>query len=223
MSDSKVKELWGRKFDVVNEGLDESQVTEFVDVLIHQRDTLLEQVNSLLSYIRHSTKNMGGKEDKLTDSSRQQVENRAASIVNEVGQDTQARVETVKPEQVTQPVLPEATKATEADKKAPTLYQGELELAILPPINAAELLQFERRLRNSFQLKILSTHGSPSKGSLINVMLNEQQPLLQSLKQMPEVKEAVEKLDIATQANGILPFLENNGEKRIWVTLGKGS
>jgi hypothetical protein len=146
-----------------------------------------------------------------------------ATKATEAGQDTQPKVETTKPEQVTQPVLPEATKATQAGKEAPTLYQGELELAILPPISAAELLQFERKLRNSLQLKILSTDGSPSKGSLITVMLNEQQPLLQRLKQMPEVKEAVEELDIATQANGILSPFENNGGKRICVTLGKGS
>jgi len=219
MSHGKVRELRGRKFDVVQQGLDEGQVAEFIDELIQQRDTLLEQINSLLSYIRFS-KSMVGKQDEPIGSSGQQVENRATGTVTEMDQDIQPAVETIEIEQAT-PVLPEATKAAEAGKKEePALYQGELELAILPPVDEAGLLQFGRRLRNSFQLKILSTDGSPSKGSLIAVLLSEPQPLLQGLKQIPEVKEAVEELDTSAQVKGTLPSLFKNKQgERIWVTL----
>ena len=42
----------------------------FVDVLTRQRDNLLEQINSLLTYIRLS-KNVARKEEEPIDSSRQ--------------------------------------------------------------------------------------------------------------------------------------------------------
>lgn len=222
MSDSKIRELWGRKFDVVEEGLDESQVTEFVDTLIQERDTLLEQRDSLLSYIRLSKK-IVGMQDELPSSSGQQAENTAAGIVTEVGQDTQPKVETTELKQAMQPVLAEASKIAEAGKEGYALYQGEVELQILPPVDTTELFQFERRLRNSFQLKILGTDGSPSKGSLIIALLTEPQPLLQSLKQMPEVEEAVEELDTSSKVKeGLLWRFRSTQGKRILVTLGKG-
>ncbi len=217
MSDSNGRELWGRKFDVAEEGLDEGQVTEFVDELIQERDTLLEQRDSLLSYVRLSKK-IVGMENEQTGSSRQQAENMAARTVTEVGQGIQPKVETTELEQTT-PVLPEATEIAGAGKEETALYQGEVELAILPPVDAAQLLQFERSLRNSFELEILSTDGSPSKGSLIIALLTEPQPLLRGLKQMPEVEE----LDTSAQAEGILPSrFRNKPGRRIWVTLNKG-
>jgi len=217
MSQDKVRELWGKKFKVVKEGLDEKQVVDFINELIQQRGTLLEQINSLLSYIRLS-KNMVGKQDGPTGSSGQQAEGKADSILTEVRQDTKPELKTTEPEQVTLPV-PEATKAG-AGKKEPTLYQGEVELAILPPSDATGLIQFQRTLRDSFQLKIVRTDGSPSKGSLITVLLNEPQPLLQGLKQVPKVKEAVEEIDTSAQAKETLPSLfKNNQGRRIWVTL----
>lgn len=217
MSDSKIRKLWGRKFDVVEEGLDESQVTEFVDTLIQERDTLLEQRDSLLSYIRLSKK-IVGMQDELPSSSGQQ-----AGIVTEVGQDTQPKVETTELKQAMQPVLAEATKIAEASKEGYALYQGEVELQILPPVDTTELFQFERRLRNSFELKILGTDGSPSKGSLIIALLTEPQPLVQGLKQMPEVEEAVEELDTSSKVKeGLLWRFRSTQGKRILVTLGKG-
>jgi len=129
-------------------------------------------------------------------------------------------VEPTELEQVTQSVLPEAIKATEEGKEDLDLYQGELQLAILPPIDEAGLLQFERRLRDSFGLQLLSIDGSPSKGCLILVLLNEPQPLLQGLKQMSEVKEVAEELDTSAQVEEVLPSLfKNKRGRRIWVTL----
>ena len=120
MSGNGVRELWGRKFDVVEEGLDESQVTEFVDVLIQQRDTLLEQINSLLSYIRFS-KSTVREEDEPIGSSGQQVENRAAGIITEADQDIQPAVGTTELEQATQPVLPIADKHTSEIQSHPLI------------------------------------------------------------------------------------------------------
>lgn len=275
MSNNEVRELCGRKFSVVEEGLDEGEIAEFLGELIQQRDTLLEQINSLLSYIRLH-KLMSGKKDKLTDNSEPQAGNLATKTVTEAKKDAQPVMETAEPEQATQPVPPEASKAInigeeeesplyqkehavnwpvgtatgtdqnihpaaetaepeqvtqpvppEANKainageeEEPPLYQGELELAILPPVDATGLLQFERKLRDSFQLQILRTAGSPSKGSLITVLLSKPQPLLKGLKQIPEVKDATEELDTSAQAEGTPSSLFNSKQgKKIWVTL----
>ena len=116
----------------------------------------------------------------------------------------------------------EATRIAEVSREAPVLYQGEVELEILPPADATEVLQFERRLRNSFEFKLLSTEGSPSKGSLVTLLLTEPQPLLQGLKQMPEVRGAVEEPIISSQEKGRLRSrFKSKGGKRILVTLGK--
>lgn len=222
MGDSKGRKLWGKKFDVVEEGLDESQIAEFVDELIRERDTLLEQRDSLLSYIKLS-KGTVEREDKQTGSSGQQAENREAGIVTEVEQDIQPEMETTELEQAMQPMLPEAMQAMEEGGEESSLYQGELELAILPPVDEDGLLQFERGLLESFQLKILSTDGSPSKGSLIIVQIGEPQSFLQGLKQMPEVEEAVEELGTSSQVTGVPPWrFRSKQERRILVTLSKG-
>ena len=221
ISEIPTRELWGRKFNIAQQGLDENQVIEFIDMLIQQRDTLLEQVNSLLSYIRLS-KSMVGREEKLTSSSKQLDENETVKIVAEVVQDIQAEMKTTEPEPVTQPVSPEATKAAETGKEDNTFYQGEVELAIQPSINAVELFKFQRMLLDSFQLKILGTNGSPSKGAIVIVLLNEPQPLLQALNQMTQVKEAVEDLSASAEIKGTTPLFKNNQGKRIQITLNKG-
>lgn len=222
MSDNQVRKLWGRKFDVVGERLAESQVADFVGELIRQRDALLEEKQSLLSCIR-LIKGVIRQSEKLTGSGRQQAKNRTAKAVTEVKPGTQSEARAIELEQVAPPVPSETTRADETiGEEELTLYQGELELAILPPVNAAELLQFERKLRNSFPLRILGTNGSPSKGSLIIVLLGEPQPLIHSLKQIPEVKDVAEELDISSEVKGgLIPHFKNGHRKRLWLTIGK--
>lgn len=222
MRNSRVKELWGRKFDVVKGGLAESQVVDFVDELIQQRDASLEEKESLLSCIS-LLKGVIRQAEKLISGSGRQAKSRAARAVTKVEQDTKSEVKAIESKQVAPPALSETTRPDETiGEKELTLYQGELELAIPPPIDATELLQFERRLRNSVPLRILGTDGSPSKGSLIIVFLGEPQPLVHSLKQIPEVKDVAEELDIPSEVKGrLIPCFKNGHRKRIWLTIGK--
>ena len=220
MNESMKRELWGRNFNISQQGLDEEQVVEFVDALTQQRDSLLEQVNSLLSYIRLSKK-LIGKEGKLKDHDSHMDEEETARIVKEIVQDIQTEPETKKPEPAKQTILDEVTKVAETSEKDVTLYQGEVELAIMPPINAVELFKFQRTILSSFRSKILSTDGSPSKGALITILLNEPQPLLKALKQIPEVIEATEEPCNPTDINGITSFIRNKPDKTIKITLNK--
>lgn len=219
---NKVRELWGLKFDMVKEGLAESQVVDFVDEIIRQQGALLKERDSLLACLRlingvikHS--------EKLSSDSKQQAKSKNARAVTEVEQDTQSEVTATGSEPVAPPVPSEATAVAETTgEKELALYQGELELAIPPPVDATELLQFERRLRNSLPLRILGTDGEPSKGCLIIIFLSEPQPLIHSLKQIPEVKDIVEELNIPSEVKGtLIPHFKNKHRKRIWVTIGK--
>jgi len=221
MSQDKVRERWGEKFNVVEEGLDENQVVNFVDELIQQRDTLEEQRNSLLTYIRLS-RSLVAKKEESTEISNRQADNVMTDGVNRLDQGFQAVIENKEPNQVTPLLSPEATEA-ETDREKPVLYHSEVELAILPPVDVLALLQFERGLKNAFELKIVSMDGSPSKGSLITVLLGRPQSLLQGLKQMPEVEEAVDEMDTPSNVTTILPwrFISKQGA-RIWVTLRQG-
>ena len=219
---SRVKKLWGREFDLVEEGLDESQVVDFVEELIWQRDACLEENKSLLSCIK-LIKEVIRQVERLPSSGGRQAKSKVARTATKVEQDTQSEVGAIELEQAAPSVSLETARVDETiGEKEMALYQGELELAIPPPIDAAELLQFERELRNSFPLRILGTEGSPSKGSLIIVFLGEPQPLVHSLKQIPEVKDAAEELDIPSEVKGMLmPRFKNGHRKRIWLTIGK--
>ena len=216
MSQNKVKNLWGRKFHIVKEGLDENQIADFVDEIMEQRDTLLAERKSLLAYIRPYKSAV----DKQEGSPGQQTENTATGIMTEVVPDTQPQMEATELDQTMPPALPEVAEA-ETGQEEFTHYQGEVELAILPPVDAMKLLQFERNLVNSFDLKLVSIDGAQSKGVLITVLLNEPQPLLRALRQMPEVEEAKDgQTPIPSQISEVPPwrFRSNQGE-RIWVTL----
>jgi len=219
---SRVKKLWGREFDLAEEGLAESQVVDFVDELIQQRDACLEENKSLLSCIK-LIKEVIRQVERLPSSGGRQAKSKVARTATKVEQDTQSEVGAIELEQAAPSVSLETARVDETiGEKEMALYQGELELAIPPPIDAAELLQFERELRNSFPLRILGTEGSPSKGSLIIVFLGEPQPLVHSLKQIPEVKDAAEELDIPSEVKGMLmPRFKNGHRKRIWLTIGK--
>jgi hypothetical protein len=223
-NDNKVRELWGTKFDVVKEGLAETQVVDFVDEIIRQQRALQEERDSLLACLR-LIKGVIKHSEKLSSSDGQQAKSMTAEAVTEVEQDTQFEVKAIESDQVAPPAPPEATAAAEtvsASEKELVLYQGELELAIPPPVDAAELLQFERGLQNFLPLKILGTDGEPSKGCLIIIFLSEPQPLVHSLKQIPEVKDIVEDLDIPSEVKGtLIPRFKNKHRKRIWVTIGK--
>jgi len=221
MSQSKVKTLWGRKFNVVKEGLDEKQVVEFVDEIIGQRDTLLAERRSLLSYIRPYKTNVE-KEHKPAGNPGQEAKNMTAEAVTEAGQAAQPEAEATEPEK-TRPPVPLGAAGAEVSIDEASLYQGEVELVIPPPVDAVKLLRFTRRLVDSLNLKIVSTEGSQSKGSLIIVLLDEPQPLLQSLRQMPEVEEAIKESDALSQATEIPSWrFTSNQRGKIWVTLSKG-
>ena len=118
---------------------------------------------------------------------------------------------------VTLPPLPEVS----------TPFEGEIEIAILAPVDMARLIQFRRNLLDTSHLKVLRTAGSWNEGSVITVAVDKPLPLVGVLMEMPEVQSAELWVD-EEGAGGDFPWdltLElksgSSPRKRILVTLKK--
>jgi hypothetical protein len=79
MGTKMARQLWGRDFDIVKEGLDESQVAMFITELIGERDELLQRQDHLASLTKLAERTIA-EADKL-----------AADIKKEVEEESQAQ------------------------------------------------------------------------------------------------------------------------------------
>ena len=75
------------------------------------------------------------------------------------------------------------------EKESPTLYEGQIELVIAPPADFARLRELERHLHEFPQVKTLLTGGSWARGNTLIVFLEEPIPLVDALRNMPDVAE----------------------------------
>jgi len=77
------KELWGHKFKIVNNGLDEAEVYSFVDSLTNQYGTLakqLEHLDSVVSRLSHQYNNLATKLEHLDSPTNHHTERHAAEL-----------------------------------------------------------------------------------------------------------------------------------------------
>jgi hypothetical protein len=70
------------------------------------------------------------------------------------------------------------------------LFTGEIEIAMPPPVDMAQLIRFRRILQSIRNLKVLRTTGSWNEGSIITSLIDKPLPLLDLLQTMPEVEKA---------------------------------
>jgi len=70
------------------------------------------------------------------------------------------------------------------------LYDGQIELAMPPPVDMAQLIRFRRNLQSIKHLKVLRTTGSWNEGSIITALIDKPLPLIDLLIEMPEVEKA---------------------------------
>ncbi len=89
----------------------------------------------------------------------------------------------------------EAAKKEETKKIDQKLYEGEVELLILPPVDSKNLKKLEDGLRITKGLKILLTGGTADGGIQIVVSVVKPMPILNTLREMPQVGEAIDKDD----------------------------
>jgi vacuolar-type H+-ATPase subunit E/Vma4 len=78
MGTKMARQLWGRDFDIVKEGLDESQVAMFITELIGERDELLQRQDHLASLTKLAERTVA-EADKLAADIRKEIEEESQS------------------------------------------------------------------------------------------------------------------------------------------------
>lgn len=71
------------------------------------------------------------------------------------------------------------------------IYQGQVELAIVPPIDFIQLEKLRISLQSLKNMRILSTEGYTDGRTAISILLNRPSPLITDLISIEEVEEAL--------------------------------
>ena len=87
----------------------------------------------------------------------------------------------------------ETVKKIKTKKISYKLYKGEVKLLILPPVDFKNLKELENGLLNTKGLKILLIGGAADGGIQIVVSTSKPIPLLNALRETPQVEEAISK------------------------------
>jgi vacuolar-type H+-ATPase subunit H len=96
--DGKVKEVWGRKFKIVKDGLDEAEVFAFVGRLIEQNSELsskLEHLDSLKKLAENAVIEATKQAKKIKTETRQAASERAREIIIQAEAETKAEAERI--------------------------------------------------------------------------------------------------------------------------------
>ena len=114
MSETTVRQLWGRDFEIIKEGLAESQVVAFVTELMSERDMLTERQEHLLSLTKLAERTIA-EADKLAEDIKREVEEegktKAATILAKAEQEAEEITEQKRAE-----ILATANREAEAIK-----------------------------------------------------------------------------------------------------------
>ena len=100
------------------------------------------------------------------------------------------------PSQTPKSILEPAKEKTGPEMKAEVgnqtaIYQGQVELAIMPPIDFIQLERLRISLQSLKNIRILSTEGSTDGRTAISILLNRPSPLITDLIRIEEVEEAL--------------------------------
>jgi len=194
--DKDIIERWGRIFKRANSGMDEEQVTAFVNELIRERDMLLKQQEHFFSLIRLAERAMGA------DGSSKQGLRGAIVQASEQARPIVGEEKKTEAEAVATP-----TKGTDvATAKAQHQFQeligtidqpnGEepepdWEVQILPPIDIMQALGVMTSLDNLPEIK--KTELIPDiKKPIITVFVSKPLNLIDKLRALPHVAEIKE-------------------------------
>jgi DNA-binding response OmpR family regulator len=118
-----------------------------------------------------------------------------------------------------QQTQPNSEEKTEKDEGF-DLYEGTVELAMLPPVSLQQMLQVHQHLQQMQQMKVLNLGGSVDKGITIRVYLKMPVPLLKIVRELPDVERASAE---SAEPESIIPAQQGESPKvrRVVVTLLK--
>ena len=171
----KTKKLWGRDFDIVDNGLDEEQVVSFVSELMKYHEASPAAPSESLS--PHGT---------------------PAKLDIAAGEENTAPVKPRGKRAALQPLealmkepseqsLAGETPGTEEvpNRDNKTLYSGEVDLVIDVPVDMKMVSMLYDSLQTINDLKLLHMIGSTNQGVTISVVINRPIPLINMITPVP--------------------------------------
>jgi hypothetical protein len=78
---------------------------------------------------------------------------------------------------------------TAEQEKNPVLYNGSVELSFARPVNLQQIFQFYNNLKYVSQFDVLNATGMVDKNVTIKLLLKTPTPLIDTLRNLPEVEE----------------------------------
>ena len=85
-------------------------------------------------------------------------------------------------------------RAKEAEEEARTeLYEGMVELVILPPLDSDQMKKLEEGLRQIQDLRVVLISGSMDEGTRVIVSARKPIPLANVIEEIPLVEQVVKK------------------------------
>jgi hypothetical protein len=94
------------------------------------------------------------------------------------------------------PAIVQTETAVEGTKNNLALYDGTVELKVSSNTNLEQIIQLHSRLKSIRQLRVSNVYGSVDKDVTIRLSLEKPMPLLNTLKDMPEIEKVIEKNDV---------------------------
>ena len=123
-SDSKIRELWGRKFKIVKNGLDEAEVFSFIGGLIDQNNALsskLEHLNSLTKLAERTVIEANNQAQIIKKEAEEKANASAASIIVEAEEKARKEIERITSESERKARQSAQEKIAAAEEKAESI------------------------------------------------------------------------------------------------------
>lgn len=245
VSRKKVAYIGGREFEIVKEGLSQSQVDTFITRLMEQNQALIRKTEQL-SVLEKLAEQTVAEADRLAESIRSKAQEEATSIVQMATTEAEEMIRNAREESkqvlvvsrerlenklkekaneiylkilnrlegtisevwsadligeetITQPAWQQIpaqypvnnTEKSTEERTVSDLYEGKINLDIVPPVDLVKFMTFRKEIKNIPQLRILHVSSSQKRGGTISVLLTEPTPLLNTLNGITDVQEVV--------------------------------
>ena len=211
----KKKQLWGKDFDIVKEGLDEAQIVDFVNGLMERQktspsDSVRAVLKTAIADAEQIVTSVKTKAQAEAQEEAARIIAQASQKIGEIKEDSTTAAEAEEPAQLQeeaavpdpeketveallrQPVPEERAKKYKTEpeptkEESQSLYTGEVELTIAKPVNPSMVTKLYNYLQTTPEIKFVRTSGSWDRGTTITVVLDKPIPLISVLlAKLPE-------------------------------------
>ena len=209
----KKKQLWGKDFDIVEGGLDEAQVVDFVNGLMEQQkapppDSVRAVLKTAIADAEQIVASVKTRAQSEAQEEADRIMAQANQKAGEIKENSNMAAETEEPDQLQeeaavadsekdiverllkQQLVEERAgrhKTEPTKEESQSLYTGEVELTIAKPVNPGMVTKLYNYLQTTPEIKFVRTSGSWDRGTTITVVLDKPISLISVLSaKLPE-------------------------------------